>query len=164
MCSLTNKKDTGMDTNPNFSEQEFDKELRELLKSHKQEKVSSDFTEMVMNQLESEKVSVKYKAVISSRVLFLIALSIVTLVVWVILQSGGSSDSSWTLPSFSVSPFLEMLGHWQQTLVSFWQQQFLSSSVILSLLGLLLALSIHYIFLAVLKNRAIKKVDQLYCL
>ena len=153
-----------MDTNPNFSEQEFDKELRELLKSHKQEKVSSDFTDKVMSQLEVEKVSVKYKAVISSRALFLIAIFIITLVVWTVLQSSGSADSSWTLPSFSVSPFLEMLGHWQQILVSLWQQQFLSSSIILPLLGLLLALSIHYIFLAVMRNRAIKKVDQLYCL
>lgn len=153
-----------MDTNPNFSEQEFDKELRELLKSHKQEKVSSDFTEKLMNQIEGEKVSVKYKAVISSRVLFLIALSIVSLVVWTILQPGGSTDNTWTLPSFSISPFLEMLVHWQQAFVSLWQQQIVSSSIILPLLGLLLALSIHYIFLAVLRNRATKKVDQLYCL
>ena len=90
-----------MKTNPNFSEQEFDNELREFFKTQNQEKVSARFTENVMHQIREEKLAVKYKPVISARTMFFIALFIGVLIVWAILQPGNSDDGAWLLPSFS---------------------------------------------------------------
>ena len=152
-----------MKTNPNFSEQEFDTELRELFKIQKQEQVSARFTENVMHQIRGEKLAVKYKPVISARTMFVIALFIGVLIVWAVLQPGNSTDGAWSLPSFSVSPYYDLLNNWQQGFFTFSLSGIFSNAIFLPLIGLLLALSIHYIFLAVLRNRAIKKVKELYC-
>ena len=152
-----------MNTNPIFSDQEFDEELREFFQTQKQEKLTDAFTTNVMDQIKAEKLSIKYTPVISTRTFFVIALMIGILVVWVIAQPGTSSDGIWSLPVFSASQYYDLLNNWQQVFVSISIKWITSSAIFLPLGGLLLALSIHYIFLAVLKNRTIKKVEHLYC-
>ena len=152
-----------MNTNPIFSDQEFDAELREFFKTQKQEKLTAAFTANVMDQIKEEKLSVKYTPVISARIFFVIALMIGILVVWVIMQPGTSPDGIWSLPAFSTSQYYDLLNNWQQGFFTFSLKWISSSAIFLPLGGLLLALSAHYIFLAVLKNRTIKKVEHLYC-
>ena len=152
-----------MNTEPIFSDQEFDEELREFFQTQKQEKLTAAFTANVMEQVKAEDLSVKYTPVISSRTFFVIALLIGILVVWAIVQPGTSSDGIWSLPAFSASQYYDLLNNWQQIFYTFSLKWISSSAIFLPLGGLLLALSVHYIFLAVLKNRTIKKVEQLYC-
>ena len=152
-----------MNTEPIFSDQEFDAELREFFEAQKQEKLTAAFTANVMEQVKAEKLPVEYTPVISTRTFFVIALFIGALVAWVIVQTGTSSDGSWLLPTFSVSPLYEILNNWRHTFFTFSLKWLSSSAIFLPLSGLLLALGIHYIFLAMLKNRAIKKVEHLYC-
>ncbi|RLD43538.1 MAG: hypothetical protein DRI89_04455 [Bacteroidetes bacterium] len=152
-----------MNTDPIFSDQEFDEELRELLKTQNQEKVSARFTANVMDQIKDEELSIKYTPVISARTMLVIVFFIGILAVWAILQPGSSSDGVWSLPAFSASHYYDLLINWQQIFFTFSFKWLSSSAVFLPLGGLLLALGVHYIFLAMLKNRTIKKVEHLYC-
>ncbi len=152
-----------MNTDPIFSDQEFDEELRELLKTQNQEKVSARFTANVMDQIKDEELSIKYTPVISARTMLVIVFFIGILAVWAILQPGSSSDGVWSLPAFPASHYYDLLINWQQIFFTFSFKWLSSSAVFLPLGGLLLALGVHYIFLAMLKNRTIKKVEHLYC-
>ncbi len=152
-----------MNTDPIFSDQEFDEELRELLKTQNQEKVSARFTANVMDQIKDEELIIKYTPVISARTMLVIVFFIGILAVWAILQPGSSSDGVWSLPAFSASHYYDLLINWQQIFFTFSFKWLSSSAVFLPLGGLLLALGVHYIFLAMLKNRTIKKVEHLYC-
>jgi len=108
-----------MNTDPIFSDQEFDEELRELLKTQNQEKVSARFTANVMDQIKDEELIIKYTPVISARTMLVIVFFIGILAVWAILQPGSSSDGVWSLPAFSASHYYDLLINWQQIFFTF---------------------------------------------
>ena len=153
-----------MNTNLKFSDQKFDAELRELFKTQKRAKVSDNFTEKVMGQIERDRLIVTYKPVISARALIAIALFVGIMVVLALVQDGNSTQNFWSLSGLSAFSFFEVLNQWQQHFTIIWSQRLVPSGIFLPLLGLLIALSIHYIFLAILSNRSNKKSNQLYCL
>lgn len=151
-----------MNTTNDFSEQEFDRELRKLIKTHENQQLSSQFTEGIMNRITEEKSALGYKPVISKWVMILITTFFGFLMILTQFQSGSSEVSLWSWPEYWSIPITDIFSNWQFTLQSFSMQSLFSSGLFLSILGLMLALGIHYVFMVVLTNQSNKKVRQLF--
>lgn len=150
-----------MNTTQNFSEQKFDHELRKLIKGQEEQKLSSQFTQDIMNRITEEKVLFTYQPVISKWVMFLILVLFGVLLLLTQFQSGSSTDGLWTWSESLTISISGLFTNWQFVFQSFSMQSLISSGLFLAISGLVLALSAHYIFVVVVANQSIKKMKQM---
>lgn len=150
-----------MNTKQDFSEQKFDHELRKLVKVQKGQKLSSQFTEDIMNRIAEEKVVFTYQPIISKWTMILIFVLFGVLLLLTQFQSGRSTDGLWVWPESLTIPITGLFTNWQFLFQSFSMQSLISSGLFLAISGVVLALVAHYIFVVVVANQSIKKMRQM---
>lgn len=151
-----------MNTTQDFSEQEFDREMKQLVKSQDGQKLSTHFTTNLMSRIEEEKSAFTYKPIISKQAMILIAVLFGILLLLTQFQSGHTTTGLWSWPEFLTIPIAGLLSNWQFAFHSFSIQSLISSVLFLAISGLILALGVHYVFMVVLANRSKKKVNEMY--
>lgn len=150
-----------MNTTQEFSEQKFDHELRKLIKEQEGQKLSSHFTDGIMNRIAEEKVTFIYQPVISKWTMILVAALFGVLLLLTQFQSGSSTEGLWSWPKYLTIPIAGLFTNWQFIFQSFSFQSFISSGLFLAISGLILALGVHYVFVVVVAKQSINKMRQM---
>jgi len=153
-----------MNTKPRLTEKELDAELNKLFESQQHEMAPAQFTADVMSRIRKETITVPYKAVISKQVWFFIAFLCGILFIFALFQPASSQNGIWSLASFSSLQNLGFLNTWISNLASKSLNGLFASSLFLSLIGLVLALSIHYIIMKGFRRGTTNIFRQMYCL
>lgn len=153
-----------MNTNPKFSEKEFDAEISKLLQAESQAKAPAFFTEKVMSGLRQENPAIGYKPVISKWAWAGIGFFILIITGFAIQQPSSSAKTLFTLPKLTTPPLLQSIGHWLSNFTLGGWQTVQTSGLVLPLVALFLTLSLHFILLNGFHFTGKNKTDKMYCL
>ena len=152
-----------MNTNPKFSEKEFDAEISKLLQAESQAKAPAFFTEKVMSGLRQENPAIGYKPVISKWAWAGIGFFILIITGFAIHQPASSAKALFTLPKIPTPPLLQSISHWFSSFTLGGWQIIQTSGLVLPLVALFLTLSLYFILLNNLGGFGKNKMDKMYC-
>jgi Ni,Fe-hydrogenase I large subunit len=132
-----------MNTDPKFTEKEFDDALKKLFKKERLESPSFHFTEDVMDKVRMEVKLQSYRPVISKLGWVIVAFFILAVVVFAMLAPATSSSApAWITKATeylnSGKPDVQFLGS-----ISGFFNELNVSGLLLPLAGLLLAMGFH---------------------